>query len=77
MRIIHRDLKPENILITKNDNNFIDIKICDFGTAQIFKKGDIQKETIGSLYYVAPEVIQKNIILNVTYGHVELLCTFY
>ena len=59
MRIIHRDLKPENILITKNDNNFIDIKICDFGTAQIFKKGDIQKETIGSLYYVAPEVIQK------------------
>ena len=59
MRIIHRDLKPENILITKNNNNFIDIKICDFGTSQIFKKGDIQKETIGSLYYVAPEVIQK------------------
>jgi calcium-dependent protein kinase len=60
MKIIHRDLKPENILITKNENNFIDIKVCDFGTSQIFKKGDIQKETIGSLYYVAPEVINKN-----------------
>ena len=60
MGIIHRDLKPENILITKNNNNFLDIKICDFGTSQIFKKGDIQKETIGSLYYVAPEVIKKN-----------------
>ena len=59
MKIIHRDLKPENILITKNENNFIDIKVCDFGTAQIFKKGDIQNETIGSLYYVAPEVINK------------------
>ena len=59
MKIIHRDLKPENILITKNNFNFIDIKICDFGTSQIFKKGDIQKETIGSLYYVAPEVIKK------------------
>ena len=60
MGIIHRDLKPENILITKNDNNFLDIKICDFGTSQIFKKGDIQKETIGSLFYVAPEVLKKN-----------------
>ena len=60
MKIIHRDLKPENILIAKNNNKFLDIKVCDFGTAQIFKKGDIQKETIGSLYYVAPEVIKKN-----------------
>jgi len=60
MKIIHRDLKPENILLTKNNNNFLDIKICDFGTSQIFKKGDVQKETIGSLYYVAPEVLKKN-----------------
>ena len=60
MKIIHRDLKPENILLTKNNNNYLDIKICDFGTSQIFKKGDIQKETIGSLYYVAPEVLKKN-----------------
>ena len=59
MKIIHRDLKPENILITKNNENYLDIKVCDFGTSQIFKKGDIQKETIGSLYYVAPEVIKK------------------
>ena len=59
MKIIHRDLKPENILLTKNNNNYLDVKICDFGTSQIFKKGDIQKETIGSLYYVAPEVLKK------------------
>ena len=59
MKIIHRDLKPENILLTKNNNNYLDIKICDFGTSQIFKKGDVQKETIGSLYYVAPEVLKK------------------
>ena len=60
MKIIHRDLKPENILITKNEDNFIRIKICDFGTSQIFKKGEKLKEFVGSIYYIAPEVILKN-----------------
>ena len=57
MKIIHRDLKPENIFVAKNENNFIRIKIGDFGASQIFKKGEIQKELIGSAYYIAPEVI--------------------
>ena len=60
MKIIHRDLKPENILISKNEDNFIRIKICDFGTSQIFKKGEMQKEFVGSVYYIAPEVILQN-----------------
>ena len=60
MKIMHRDLKPENILISKNENNFLRVKICDFGGSQIFKKGDVQKEFIGSSYYVAPEVILQN-----------------
>ena len=38
MKIIHRDLKPENILINKNDNGFVTIKVCDFGTSLKFKK---------------------------------------
>ena len=33
MKIIHRDLKPEYILINKNENDFVKIKICDFGTS--------------------------------------------
>ena len=41
MKIIHRDLKPENILITQNNKGFIRIKICDFGTSQIFQKGEV------------------------------------
>ena len=60
MKIIHRDLKPENILLTKNEDYFLRIKICDFGTSQIFKKGDVQKDIVGSLFYMAPEVIQQN-----------------
>ena len=57
MKIMHRDLKPENILISKNENNFVRIKLCDFGGSQIFKKGDLQNQFIGSTYYIAPEVI--------------------
>ena len=61
MKIMHRDLKPENILITKVEKNgIVRIKICDFGTSQIFNLGDIQKNVIGSLYYIAPEVFNKN-----------------
>ena len=56
MKIIHRDLKPENILINKNDNGFV-----DFGTSLMFNRGEIQKELVGSIYYIAPEVIKKKI----------------
>ena len=61
MKIMHRDLKPENILIYKHDKekDFFDVKICDFGTSQVFKKGEWQSQPCGSVYYVAPEVIHK------------------
>ena len=60
MKVIHRDIKPENILINKNDNGFVSIKVCDFGTSLKFKKGDVQDEIVGSIYYIAPEVLKKN-----------------
>ena len=59
MKIIHRDLKPENILINKNDNGFVQIKVCDFGTSLMFNRGEVQDELVGSIYYIAPEVIKK------------------
>jgi serine/threonine protein kinase len=77
MKIIHRDIKPENILINKNQNGFVEIKLCDFGTSLRFHRGDIQNKLVGSIYYIAPEVFKKNTIQNVIYGPVELLCTFY
>ena len=59
MKIIHRDLKPENILVKKNENGFVKIKICDFGTSLCFKRGEIQDKIVGSIYYIAPEVLKK------------------
>ncbi len=56
--IIHRDLKPENILITKYDPENIEIKIADFGLADIITP---TKRTFtlkcGSPGYIAPEIL--------------------
>jgi len=62
LNIIHRDLKPENVLIANKNksNNYPNIKICDFGMSKIVEKHDMQKKVVGSLYYVAPEVLNKN-----------------
>ena len=60
MNIIHRDLKPENVLIVDKDKNeFPRIKICDFSYSKMFEKGKVQRKTVGSPYYMAPEVLQK------------------
>ena len=59
MNILHRDLKPDNILIKKSENGLCRVKICDFGTSYIFKKGEKQKEAIGTLNYMAPEVLKE------------------
>jgi calcium-dependent protein kinase len=63
--IIHRDLKLENILIndieksySTNEDLFL-LKIIDFGTAKIFDKNKRPRAVVGSIYYIAPEVILK------------------
>jgi calcium-dependent protein kinase len=61
MNIIHRDLKPENILIVNKNknNNYSNIKICDFGMSKVVEKDSLQNKFLGSIYYLAPEVIQQ------------------
>ena len=59
--IIHRDLKLENILIVKKEKTgFPLIKIADFGITSMFEKGLNQRKTVGNMYYMAPEVINKS-----------------
>lgn len=59
--VVHRDLKPENVLITSiQEDGKVNVKIVDFGAA-LFMSSEIKlKETMGTPYYIAPEVIKGN-----------------
>ena len=63
--IMHRDLKLENILISDREyltitgEEYLDIKIIDFGNAIIFDKTLSNNSIVGSIYYIAPEVFLK------------------
>ena len=56
MGICHRDLRVEHVLF--DDNNTP--KIIDFGCSSFYQKERCLKESIGSLSYACPEIIQGN-----------------
>ncbi len=56
--VVHRDLKPENILIDSvSSEGKINVKVIDFGTALFFRSETKLRETLGTPYYIAPEVL--------------------
>jgi hypothetical protein len=56
--IIHRDIKPENIMITDNSDN-PGVKIIDFGLTKTLAPDERLFEGMGTITYVAPEVISR------------------
>ncbi|CAD8124858.1 unnamed protein product [Paramecium sonneborni] len=57
--IVHRDIKPENILYQYN-NQFEWIKLIDFGISTKIKKNKKLSSQLGSMYFMAPEIFQKD-----------------
>jgi len=57
--IIHRDMKPDNILVMEKENSYI-IKIIDFGLSKIMSLSEKTHDGVGTIFYVAPEVLLKN-----------------
>jgi serine/threonine protein kinase len=55
--IVHRDIKPENFLIYHSGNK-IRLKLIDFGFATTMKDGEKLTDKVGSLQYIAPEMLQ-------------------
>ncbi|KAG7401374.1 hypothetical protein PHYBOEH_001790 [Phytophthora boehmeriae] len=55
----HRDLKLENILVQTLDSGG-DIKLCDFGASTLYKNGASMRKVLGSVVYMAPEVLEGN-----------------
>ncbi|KAL8255490.1 hypothetical protein R6Q59_030557 [Mikania micrantha] len=58
-RVIHRDLKPENFLYAHKGEH-ASLKAIDFGLSIFFKPGQRFRETVGSPFYMAPEVLKRN-----------------
>ena len=53
--IAHRDLKIENILIDKAGQ----VKVIDFGLANMYSPSDFLITNCGSIYFAAPELLEK------------------
>lgn len=56
-KIVHRDLKPENLMLESDD--FMNIKVIDFGLSRIFSNEKKMCQRLGTPYYIAPEVLKK------------------
>ena len=52
--VVHKDVKPENIMLDKNKN----IKLTDFGFADILQPDEVIVRTDGSYAYKAPELVK-------------------
>lgn len=61
MNVVHRDLKPENILLSTvwSGGPIPSVKVIDFGLAADWKGINLHRR-VGSPFYIAPEVLQKN-----------------
>ncbi|KAG2330649.1 hypothetical protein Bca52824_001829 [Brassica carinata] len=59
MDVVHRNLKPENFLFSSEDEESAELKAIDFGCSVYIKEGVELKEKVGSLYYIAPEVLRE------------------
>eukprot|EP00929_Paragymnodinium_shiwhaense_P046886 TRINITY_DN23838_c0_g1_i1.p1 TRINITY_DN23838_c0_g1~~TRINITY_DN23838_c0_g1_i1.p1 ORF type:complete len:1778 (-),score=399.41 TRINITY_DN23838_c0_g1_i1:81-5414(-) len=55
--VCHRDLKLENWLY-ENPSHTARLKLCDFGFGQIVEPSVQLTATLGSLFYLAPEVLE-------------------
>jgi calcium-dependent protein kinase len=57
--IMHRDIKAENLLF-EHKGPASNLKMIDFGVSTKFGKDKKLKETLGTAYYIAPEVLLQN-----------------
>jgi len=56
MGVIHRDIKAENILFSKNSLEST-VKVIDFGISIKYERDSIFKDKVGTVLYIAPEVL--------------------
>ena len=62
--VVHRDIKPENIMLRRDHG----VKILDFGVATLARSADgtdpLRRSRIGTLYYLSPEQVRGESIID-------------
>ncbi len=54
--VLHRDIKPENLFVTSSDGRML-LKVVDFGVAELVGSVDRDGPMVGTIDYLAPEVV--------------------
>lgn len=57
--ILHRDLKPDNVLVTQSTDGQYQAKLLDFGLASNLDLASSSPSIVGTLAYLAPEILQQ------------------
>jgi calcium-dependent protein kinase len=57
--VCHRDIKPENIMFSSASDDD-SLKLIDFGLSKILSNDNKMNSIVGTIYYMAPEVLQMN-----------------
>lgn len=55
--VVHKDIKPANIMLIPAADGTVEIKILDFGIAELINSGDERQNlpALGTAYYMSPE----------------------
>ncbi len=55
--VVHKDIKPANIMLIPAADGTVEIKILDFGIAELIDSGDERQNlpALGTAYYMSPE----------------------
>lgn len=56
MNLTHRDLKPDNLMCVGGDSQDLTVKLTDFGFACFFDPKMKMDISLGTPYYMAPEL---------------------
>lgn len=59
--IVHRDLKAENLLFQSKNSKNTSILVADFGLARSLQYGEKLHDMSGTLSYVAPEILDREV----------------
>jgi len=55
--VAHRDIKPANILVFSTNNQWPQVKLCDFGRSRNMDNYSVTL-VVGTQYYLAPELVK-------------------